>query len=84
MMACAAAIAEVHRMLPATHSRGHPGYEIAPITARAAFERINWWTLATIEDAFVALVVTGETDPTQVPGGGVGYHISTGRARDRK
>ena len=84
MMACPAAITDVRRMLQPRHQRGHPGHEIAPITACAAFDRINWWTLATIEDAFVALVVTGEADPTQVPGGGVGYHISTGRARDRK
>ena len=84
-MACPAAIAEVHRMLPARHPRGHPVYEIAPITARAAFERINWWTLATIEEAFVALVRMGEAETTQVPGGAeVGYHHAGGRARDRR
>jgi hypothetical protein len=85
MMACAAAIAEVHRMLPATHSRGHPGYELAPITARAAFKQINWWTLATIEEAFVALVRIGEAETMQIPASAeVGYHMAARRARDRK
>jgi hypothetical protein len=84
-MACHAAIAEVRRMLPARHQRGHPSYEIAPITARAAFERINWWTLATIDEAFVALVRTGEAKTTQIPASAeVGYHMAAGRARDRR
>jgi hypothetical protein len=82
MMACAAAIAEVHRMLPAAHSRGHPGYELAPITARAAFKRINWWTLATIEEAFVALVRTGVSRDDAYPSQRRGRISSGSRASE--
>ncbi len=83
-MACDAAIAEVQRMLPAKHPKGSLT-PLQPLTPRQAFEKINWWTLPTIEEALVALVRRGEAESMQQPGGVVGYHYAPGRrARENR
>ena len=66
-MACDAAIAAVRAILPPPASP----YERKPLpamTARQAFKKINFWTLATIEEAINALVRNGEAESIQVNG----------------